>query len=230
MRPGPRLPFDERKKLIIAQVRELFAHKGLEGATTRELAQAAGVSEGLLFKHFPNKDALYRAMLDSIGTDLPDTIHKSLALEPSTQTLVRIVHTLVSALLSTHPDELDDITRIYLRSLAGDGEFAHFVFTKPHDHLIPKFEENIRAAIATGDIEDSPVPHHLRAWFTDRLAFILMADLLPAKPAVDYGLARGELVKEVVWFLLRGIGLKEEAIRRYYSPDVQTLVRDEPAG
>ena len=37
---------EERRKLILIKVRELFAQKGLQGATTRELAQAAGISEG----------------------------------------------------------------------------------------------------------------------------------------------------------------------------------------
>lgn len=46
------MSFDERQKLIIMRVREVFASKGLEGATTRELAKAAGVSEGLLFTLF----------------------------------------------------------------------------------------------------------------------------------------------------------------------------------
>ncbi len=218
-----RMPSDERQKLIITRVRELFAHKGLEGATTRELAQAAGISEGLLFKHFPNKEAIHRAMLASIEAKLPDKIRENLSSEPSTSNLIMIIHNLVSTLLSDHPDELDDITRIYLRSLAGDGEFAHLVLSKPQRLLIPNLEKNIQAAVASGDIVDSPVPLHLRAWFADRLTFILMADLLPPTPVIDYGIARKELVREIVWFLLRGIGLKEEVIRRYYTEDFQAL-------
>lgn len=212
-----RMPSDERQKLIITRVRELFAHKGLEGATTRELAQAAGVSEGLLFKHFPSKEAIHRAMLDSIEAKLPDTIRESLSSEPSTSNLIMIIHNLVSILLTDHPDELDDITRIYLRSLAGDGEFAHLVLAKPQGLLIPNLEKNIQAALASGDIVDSPVPIHLRAWFVDRLTFIFMADLLPPRPVIDYGIARTDLVREIVWFLLRGIGLKEEVIRSHYT-------------
>ncbi len=212
----PRMSFDARRRLIIARVRELFAHKGFEGATTRELAQAAGVSEGLLFKHFPNKEALFLAMLESLEANLPDNIRKSLSLEPSTPTLIRIVHTLVTELLSLHSEEFNDMTRIYLRSLAGDGEFAQVVLRKPREHLIPKIEENIKAAKASGDIEESLVPYRMRAWFVDRLAFILMVDLLPPVPAVDYDIPRDELVREAVRFLLRGIGLKEEVIRRLY--------------
>ncbi len=220
------MSFDERQKLIISRVREVFASKGLEGATTRELAKAAGVSEGLLFKHFPNKEAIYMAMLDSIEADFPDTLHKILTREPSTANLAMIVHSMVSIFLSSLMDPVKDITRIYLRSLAGDGEFAHFVLKKPHESLIPSLDRNIEAAIASNDIEDSLVPHHLRSWFVERLSFVLMADHLPATPVVDYGIPRKELIKGVVRFLLRGIGLKEEAVRRYYTEDVQSLHQD----
>jgi AcrR family transcriptional regulator len=41
----------------------LFAANGFTGTTTKQIARAAGVSEALLFKHFPTKHALYTAML-----------------------------------------------------------------------------------------------------------------------------------------------------------------------
>lgn len=221
MKPVPRMSSDERQKLIITRVRELFAHKGIEGATTRELAKAAGVSEGLLFKHFPSKQALYQAMLDSIEKDLPGDVHKIMDLPPGTATLVAIVRALASLFLSPHPDELDDVSRMYLRSLASDGDFARILLRKPYEHLIPKLEECIRAAIASGDIIDSPVPPRVRAWFTDRMVFMLMAEHLPPEPVVDYGASREKLIRDAVWFLLRGIGLSEEAIRMHYRAGIE---------
>ncbi|MGH8001619.1 MAG: TetR/AcrR family transcriptional regulator, partial [Brasilonema sp.] len=38
--------------------RRLFASQGFDGTTTRDLAQAAGVAEGTLFRHFSNKKAI----------------------------------------------------------------------------------------------------------------------------------------------------------------------------
>ncbi len=45
---------DRIKKAAI----KLFATNGFDGTTTRELAQAAGVAEGTLFRHFDNKKAI----------------------------------------------------------------------------------------------------------------------------------------------------------------------------
>ena len=55
VRPAKKLSGDERRAAIIKAVQRVFAEKGFDGTTTRELASAAGVSEALLFKHFPNK-------------------------------------------------------------------------------------------------------------------------------------------------------------------------------
>ena len=46
---------------------EVFSEKGFHGARTRELAKRAGVSEALVFSHFPTKEALIRAILDRVG-------------------------------------------------------------------------------------------------------------------------------------------------------------------
>ena len=43
---------------------DFFSRKGFEGTTTKEIAVAAGVTEAIIFRHFPNKQALYTAVLD----------------------------------------------------------------------------------------------------------------------------------------------------------------------
>jgi len=48
----------ETKKRILDAAQKLFARKGYEGTTTRELAHEAGVAEGTIFRHFPNKKAI----------------------------------------------------------------------------------------------------------------------------------------------------------------------------
>ncbi|OKH24684.1 TetR/AcrR family transcriptional regulator [Chroogloeocystis siderophila] len=43
---------------ILKAAQRLFARQGYDGTTTRDLAVAAGVAEGTLFRHFPNKKAI----------------------------------------------------------------------------------------------------------------------------------------------------------------------------
>jgi AcrR family transcriptional regulator len=53
----------ERQASIISAAASLFAQKGFNGTTTREIARTAGISEALLFRYFPTKRALYAAIL-----------------------------------------------------------------------------------------------------------------------------------------------------------------------
>ncbi len=59
-----RLAASDRKQQIIESAIALFGKDGLKGTTTKALADAAGVSEGTIFKHFPTKKALYLAAFE----------------------------------------------------------------------------------------------------------------------------------------------------------------------
>src|SRR6476646_11215613 len=100
MKSTLKLSSEERRAAIIKAVRHVFAEKGFDGTTTRELADAAGVSEALLFKHFPNKEALFSAMQLSCCTEEDlGTFERLKALPSSTATLVLLVHFLVSRMV-----------------------------------------------------------------------------------------------------------------------------------
>ncbi|GKS57128.1 AcrR family transcriptional regulator [Nitrospira sp.] len=62
-RNGRRTSAQDRQASLIGAAASLFAAKGFSGTTTKDIAKAAGVSEALLFKHFPTKHALYSAIL-----------------------------------------------------------------------------------------------------------------------------------------------------------------------
>jgi TetR/AcrR family transcriptional regulator len=59
-----RLPASDRRRQLVEAALDLFSRRGFQGATTKEIAAAAGVTEAIIFRHFPNKQALYNAVLD----------------------------------------------------------------------------------------------------------------------------------------------------------------------
>src|SRR5262245_34490262 len=61
---GSRLSLAQRRRQLIEAARRVFAERGFRGATTRQIAATAGVTEALIFQHFPDKDSLYAAILD----------------------------------------------------------------------------------------------------------------------------------------------------------------------
>jgi AcrR family transcriptional regulator len=52
-----------RREHILKGAMQLFAKNGFRGTTTREIAQRLGISEALMFKYFPSKEALYWAII-----------------------------------------------------------------------------------------------------------------------------------------------------------------------
>ena len=58
-----RMAGGDRREQILHGAMELFAEKGFRGATTREIARHLRISEALMFKYFPSKEALYRAII-----------------------------------------------------------------------------------------------------------------------------------------------------------------------
>jgi TetR/AcrR family transcriptional regulator len=62
--PIRRMPATDRKQQLLETALDVFSQKGFEGATTKEIAVAAGITEAIIFRHFPSKQALYTAVLD----------------------------------------------------------------------------------------------------------------------------------------------------------------------
>lgn len=59
-----RLPHEERRLRIVQSAMGAFAKTGFKGTRTKDLALAAGISEALLFKFFPTKRALQKAIIE----------------------------------------------------------------------------------------------------------------------------------------------------------------------
>jgi AcrR family transcriptional regulator len=54
----------ERRAQILDAAAQLFAHKGLAGTRTADIAAACTMSEGLLFHYFDNKEDIFAAVVE----------------------------------------------------------------------------------------------------------------------------------------------------------------------
>jgi AcrR family transcriptional regulator len=64
-----------RVHLIMVSLTEL-AKEGLVSTTTASIAQAAGVSHGTVFVHFPTRDALLSAVIEEFGNRVIPRLHE----------------------------------------------------------------------------------------------------------------------------------------------------------
>jgi TetR/AcrR family transcriptional regulator, transcriptional repressor of aconitase len=211
-----RLDSDERRKAIVRAAVPLFACKGFAGTTTRELAEAAGISEALLFRHFPSKKQLYGEIL-SHGCEGDPALERLSALEPSTLTLVRMTHYMVRYFLgATEADmaEREWRLRLVLHSFLEDGEYARELFETIFARVHPLFAASVEAATAAGDLVSGRVASANSFWFGHHVAAMIAFVFLPMRACLAYHGTLAALVEETCWFLLRGIGMTDAAITR----------------
>ena len=69
-----RLSVEERRAHLIEAAIGLAEKKGVAGVTTRDVAQAAGVSLGVVHYCFENKDALMTELVKALSMELRDSI------------------------------------------------------------------------------------------------------------------------------------------------------------
>ncbi len=55
---------EDRRKQLLSVAIDLFSRKGFNGTTTKEIAESAGVTEPVIFRHFETKQQLYSAIID----------------------------------------------------------------------------------------------------------------------------------------------------------------------
>src|SRR5436305_6653165 len=63
MLPRHRRSENTRRQVLDAAL-DLFSHQGYRGTSIKEIAEAAGVSAGNVYHHFPDKEAIFRTLLD----------------------------------------------------------------------------------------------------------------------------------------------------------------------
>ena len=217
---------DERRAAIVKAVLPLFARQGFSNTTTRELAEAAGVSEALLYKHFPSKESLY-AEIQNFGKQGGDPALEKLAtLEPSTSTLVHIIYYIMRAVALGRPNDpigWETRHRLILNSCLEDGDFPRYLFVTQFNCCSEKIQACLTAAQKAGDVVSSPVPTHNRCLFSHHLACMIAIMHLPKEPVVSYGASQQDVMHQAVWFVLRGIGLTDQAIVTYYNAEALSL-------
>lgn len=74
-----RLGADERREEIIRVTLELAARQGVDDVTAQDMAQAMGVTQGAVFRHFPSKDAIWLAVMQWVRERLMSVLGRAAA-------------------------------------------------------------------------------------------------------------------------------------------------------
>lgn len=78
----------EKQENILTAALELFAMEGFKSTSTSKVAKRAGVSEGLIFRHFGNKEGLLEAIL-KLGEEKAKVLFADIVLESDPKEVIR---------------------------------------------------------------------------------------------------------------------------------------------
>jgi len=195
----PRRPAAERRRQILAAARTLFAERGFDATTTRDLAAAADINDALIYRYFPDKHAILAALVDeaiAVFQGLP---------KPPDQAAVpleSLLELLGTGFVNTIQDNLDLVTILISerQALAGDTRFVEFV-----DDAATRLGRLIDAT-AGGQVDGQGEGQGYltaRAYFGALIAFVLLQDQLGLASIRQVDAA--EYVRHLAQVTVRGI-------------------------
>lgn len=185
----------ERRVQILDTALEVFARQGFKGATIQDIANAAGISPGLLYHYFPSKDELLRAIVET-HSYLPQ-LREVLATRqhlPAKEVFEEIVAGFLRVL-----DKEKNMVALLVRDIAFDPE-GNDVWAGMFREGVALLENYMNGRIASGEFR----PHNTKV--TARCAYsIIIMFHLTQEIFRPHGITREEFLKETIQNLLKGI-------------------------
>lgn len=129
-RVATRMAAEDRRHQILHVAVTLFSERGFGGTTTKEIAQAAGVSEAMVFRHYATKQELYSAILDHKACSGDSMNPEEMVAEALKQKDDRAVFERLALGALEHHETDPEFQRLLLHSALERHELAEMFFEK----------------------------------------------------------------------------------------------------
>lgn len=137
----------ERRQCILEAAAAVFARKGFEKATTREIAKTAKVSEGTIYHYFASKQQLLSALAQMIQDKFAAIVPKPMIDENDRFAIVRAMEGVLAVIA-----ENAVVIKGLLTALWDQGYGFHGYLLPGAKVLIAQVEDYLRAQMAAGAI------------------------------------------------------------------------------
>jgi len=214
--PRHRLPASVRKAAIARAALPLFARRGFDGVSTRDLARASGVSEALIFRYYPTKRALFDEIRRQHAKSRQVDLNRIAPLPASTANLIKLVCLFIYGIVVEDALRATPVMHLFYRSLIDDDNFARSFLRSPFLRALGRrFSLGLTASRLAGDAVTVATPDHDLFWFVQHVATASCLVRLRKPAAIRYESAESETVRAISLFALRGVGVTAEALERH---------------
>jgi len=196
-----RLPASDRKKQLLEIAMKLFSEQGFDGTSTREIAQAAGVNEALIFRHFRTKEDLFWAVL-SDRVERRGRNRRMRELVRSEGDFREVLVAIAETLLDRTEDDAA-VTRLLFYSALRNRELSNRFFQTYGQEKFEMLASLIRAGIGAGHFRQVNPVTAARA-FLGMIVYDYLVEEVFGVPHAQ-ALSKRELAEELVGIFLRGI-------------------------
>ena len=101
-----RLPAEERKKQILRCAAEVFARSNYSKAKVADIAAQAGISEAMVYKHFPSKKDIFIEVLQHMSERTVLLLQEEVTREPDALKAMKNMATTYYNMVVDHADEV----------------------------------------------------------------------------------------------------------------------------
>ena len=197
-KPGP--PAEDRRNQILEAALKVFAEKGFKGATNQAIADEAGISPGLIYRYFKNKEDLLFALIENrVGPgSVPVPIEHMHAFPPE-QVLPMLAHYGLSRL-----DNQD--TANLFKLFLGEAAFSDHIRAIANTHLnrlIDPLTRYLAGQMEQGRLRREDSLLCAQTFLAGLMATLIRRRLLGDSKMLSYSV--DEIVHTVVGIFLRGM-------------------------
>lgn len=164
LNPKPQVELDAKSKILLA-AQKLFARRGFDGTTTKDLASAAGVAEGTIFRYFSNK----KAILVEVATQGWISILTDLLTELSQMGSYKAIAQMMHRRMAAMADNLD-IMKVCFMEAQFHPELRDRIQVEVVDKMTSIAEAYFAEAIAKGVYRSSLSPKVIAKVFVGMFA------------------------------------------------------------
>jgi AcrR family transcriptional regulator len=145
---GRRRDREATKQALLAAGLQVFAERGYDAATTREVAQAAGVNEQLIQRYFGGKKGLLVAIIERFGEEE----RRCCAMPPPCESLEAEIRGFLDFQLE-HASATSDFSKVALHRSLCDPEVAREIGRQFAETRVPLLHQRLEALRARGLID-----------------------------------------------------------------------------